>query len=154
MVYVYYNLRLWVRKINKVPDTDAISLDALDMMSPWRVEIERHGWWRLRGMEEALVWLEHDANELEEAASDDLPLLGEIDLEQDEDIESLPQLVLRPPQRLLTRGRGERHPTLTSTLSLAVAPFTSGLALACPPTASRGKAPAMTFAHKRGRGNR
>jgi hypothetical protein len=41
MVYVYYNLKLWVRQINKVLDTDAISLDALDTTSSWRVETKR-----------------------------------------------------------------------------------------------------------------
>jgi hypothetical protein len=42
MVYVYYNLRLWVKKIDKTLDMDAISLDAIDKTSLWRVEIERH----------------------------------------------------------------------------------------------------------------
>jgi hypothetical protein len=40
MVYFYYNLRLWVKQINKVPDTDAIVLDSIDTTSPWRVETE------------------------------------------------------------------------------------------------------------------
>jgi hypothetical protein len=75
MVYVYYNLRLWVKQIDKVPDTDAISLDAIDTTSPWRVEIER------LFMEEALEWLEHDVDELEEEELEDFPLLGETDLE-------------------------------------------------------------------------
>jgi hypothetical protein len=59
MVYAYYNLRLWVNRINKVPDIDAIVLDSIDTTSPWRVETEEHV------MEEALEWLEHDVDELE-----------------------------------------------------------------------------------------
>jgi hypothetical protein len=39
IVYFYYNLRLWVKQINKVADTDAIVLDSIDT-SPWRVETE------------------------------------------------------------------------------------------------------------------
>jgi hypothetical protein len=41
MVYVYYNLRLWVRQIQKTPDVDAISLDGIDTTVAWRVESER-----------------------------------------------------------------------------------------------------------------
>jgi hypothetical protein len=79
MVYVYYNLRLWVKKINKVLDTNAIVLDSIDTTSLWRVETEEPV------MEEALEWLEHDVDELEgEEVSEpeDLPLTGETDLEQ------------------------------------------------------------------------
>jgi hypothetical protein len=148
MVYVYYNLRLWVRQIDKVPNTDAISLDVLDTTSPWRVETKRPV------MEEAPEWLEHDVDELEEEeVSEDVPLPGETDLEQEEDIESVSQPVPPPPQRQATRGRGRRHPTSASTLSPGVAPSTSGSTSTRPPTASRGKAPTVTFAHKRGRGN-
>jgi hypothetical protein len=41
MVYVYYNLRLLVRQIQKTPDVDAISLDGIDTSVAWRVESER-----------------------------------------------------------------------------------------------------------------
>jgi hypothetical protein len=40
-------------------------------MSPWRVETKRPV------MEEALEWLEHDADELEEEVLEDVPLPGE-----------------------------------------------------------------------------
>jgi hypothetical protein len=75
MVYVYYNLKLWVKQIDKAPNTNAISLDVLDTTSPWRVETERPI------MEEAPEWLEHDANELEEEEEEDVPLPREIDME-------------------------------------------------------------------------
>jgi hypothetical protein len=41
MVYVYYNLRLLVRQIQKTPDVDTISLDGIDTSAEWRVESER-----------------------------------------------------------------------------------------------------------------
>jgi hypothetical protein len=80
MVYVYYNLWLWVKQINKLPDTDAISFDVLDTTSLWRMEIERL-------VMEAPKWLEHDVDDLEEEElSEDVPLPEETYLEQ-EDIE-------------------------------------------------------------------
>jgi hypothetical protein len=41
MVYVYYNLQLLVRQIQKIPDVDAISLDGIDTSAEWRVESKR-----------------------------------------------------------------------------------------------------------------
>jgi hypothetical protein len=41
MVYVYYNLQLLVRQIQKTPDVDAISLNGIDTSVEWRVESER-----------------------------------------------------------------------------------------------------------------
>eukprot|EP00253_Pinus_taeda_P015721 PITA_15721 len=41
MVYVYYNLRLWVRQLQKPTDLEAISLDNIYTTSSWRVETER-----------------------------------------------------------------------------------------------------------------
>eukprot|EP00253_Pinus_taeda_P008055 PITA_08055 len=41
MVYVYYNLRLWVKQLQKPTDVEAISLDNIDTTSSWRVETER-----------------------------------------------------------------------------------------------------------------
>jgi hypothetical protein len=41
MVYVYYNLRLLVRQIQKTPDVDAILLDGINTSVEWRVESER-----------------------------------------------------------------------------------------------------------------
>jgi hypothetical protein len=158
MIYVYYNLRLWVKQINKVLDTDTIVLDSIDTMSPWRVETEEPV------MEEAPKWMEHDVDELEGEGDEvsepkDLPLTGETDLEQQEDIESFPEPMPQPPhkvERLPIRGRSGRHPTTSSTLdslSLGVAPTTSGSASTRPATTTRGKAPTMTFSSKRSRGN-
>eukprot|EP00253_Pinus_taeda_P010825 PITA_10825 len=42
MVYVYYNLRLWVRQLQKTPNMEAISLDNIDTIVACWVEAERH----------------------------------------------------------------------------------------------------------------
>eukprot|EP00253_Pinus_taeda_P012462 PITA_12462 len=52
MVYVYYNLRLWVRQLERIPDMEAISLNGIDTTAAWRVEAERPL------MESASNWLE------------------------------------------------------------------------------------------------
>eukprot|EP00253_Pinus_taeda_P006302 PITA_06302 len=41
MVYVYCNLRLWVRQLERTPDMEAISLDGIDTTAAWRVESEK-----------------------------------------------------------------------------------------------------------------
>jgi hypothetical protein len=75
LVYVYYNLRLWVKQLDKEPDIEAISLDNIDTTSQWRVEIQEPE------MEEAPEWLEEHADDLreeggitEEEEGDDVPL--------------------------------------------------------------------------------
>ena len=57
LVYVYYNLRLWMAQIQKEPDANAISLDNIDILSKWRVEIETPI------MEESPAWLEEGQEE-------------------------------------------------------------------------------------------
>jgi hypothetical protein len=54
LVYVHYNLQLWVRQLEKIPDVDAISLDNINILSEWRVEYEAPI------MEEAPEWLEEE----------------------------------------------------------------------------------------------
>jgi hypothetical protein len=66
LVYVYYNLRLWVKQLDKEPDIEAISLDNIDTTSQWRVEIQEPE------MEEAPEWLEeHADNLMEERATEE-----------------------------------------------------------------------------------
>jgi hypothetical protein len=68
MVYVYYNLRLWVRKIEKTPDVDAILLDGINTATASRVETERPI------MEPVLNWLHEEAVVRErEVEEDDVP---------------------------------------------------------------------------------
>ena len=57
MAYVYYNLRLQVKQIDKEPNIDAISLDDIDTLCEWRVESEEPA------MEEAPEWLAAEEEE-------------------------------------------------------------------------------------------
>ena len=54
-----------MKQLDKEPDTDAISLDAIDTMSQWRVETEEPE------MEETPEWLDEDehADDLGEEAT-------------------------------------------------------------------------------------
>jgi hypothetical protein len=54
LVYVHYNLRLWLKQMDRTPDVDAISLDNIDVLSKWRVESE------MPIMEEAPAWLDEE----------------------------------------------------------------------------------------------
>ena len=54
LVYVHYNLQLWMKQVEKSPDVDAIRLDNIDVLSKWRVEVE------LPIMEEAPTWLDEE----------------------------------------------------------------------------------------------
>jgi hypothetical protein len=40
LVYVYYNLRLWVKQLEIKIDVKPISLDEIDTTAAWRVEVE------------------------------------------------------------------------------------------------------------------
>eukprot|EP00253_Pinus_taeda_P034955 PITA_34955 len=60
MVYIYYNLRLWVRQLERTPNMEAISLDGIDTTAAWRVEAEKPL------MESTDDWLVQDVVEGEE----------------------------------------------------------------------------------------
>jgi hypothetical protein len=166
LVYVYYNLRLWVKQLDKEPDIEAISLDNIDTTSQWRVEIQEPE------MEEAPEWLEEHADDLreegttEEEEEDDVPL--PVDTEAEEEI-GLPvdPMPPPPPRRAIpgvglgSVGTGRRQHTFpsTSSPSLTTSDGASGAAGAStpsssgvpprPPTASRGKV--VPFTRKRAR---
>jgi hypothetical protein len=122
LVYVYYNLRLWVKQLDKEPDIEVISLDNIDTTSQWRVENQEPE------MEEASEWLEEHANNLmeegatEEEEEEEVPL--PVDTEAEEEI-GLPvdPMPPPPPQRAIPRvglgsvGTGRRKHTFPSTSS-------------------------------------
>ena len=98
MVYVYYNLRSQVKQIEKVPNSDAISLDDIDTSSKWRVETEDPM------MDEAAEWLEEeedvDADLLEEEGAEedvDVPLPEDEDIEEEVDIQVQCRPIPVPP---------------------------------------------------------
>jgi hypothetical protein len=165
LVYVYHNLKLWVKQLDKEPDIEAISLDNIDTTSQWRVEIQKPE------MEEAPEWLEEHADDLrEEGATEEeedyVPLL--VDTEAEEKIglpvDPMPQPPPRraiPGVRLRSVGTGRRQHTFpsTSSPSLTTSNGASEAAGAStpsssrvppqPPTASRGKL--VPFTRKRAR---
>jgi hypothetical protein len=168
LVYVYYNLRLWVKQLDKEPNIEAISLDNIDTTSQWRVEIQEPE------MEEAPKWLEEHADDLreegtteeEEEEEDNVPL--PVDTEAEEEI-GLPVDPMPPPPPqsaipgvgLGSVGNGRRQHTFpsTSSPSLTTSDGASEAARTStpssstvpprPPTACRGKL--VPFTHKRAR---
>jgi hypothetical protein len=147
LVYVYYNLRLWVKQLDKELDIEAISLDNIDTTSQWRVEIQEPE------MEEALEFEEHADNLMEGATEEeeeeqeeegDVPLL--VDTEAEEEI-GLPvdPMPPPPPQRAIPRvglgsiGTGRRQHTFpsTSSPSLTTSEGASGAVGSSTPTSSR-----------------
>jgi hypothetical protein len=168
LVYVYHNLRLWVKQLDKEPDIEAISLDNIDTTSHWRVEIQEPK------MEEAPEWLEEHADDLREERTteeeeDDVPL--PVDTEAEEEI-GLPVDPMPPPPPwraipgvgLGSVGTGRRQHTFPSTSSPslttsdgafeAVGTSTPSSSRVPPrhPTASRGKL--VPFTRKRARATR
>jgi hypothetical protein len=69
LVYVYYNLRLWVKHLVKKPNAKAISLDRIDTTIAWRLEVEEPV------IETALDWLEDsvDDHDISEELDQDVP---------------------------------------------------------------------------------
>jgi hypothetical protein len=66
-----------MRQIDKEPDVDAISLDNIDILSKWRVEIE------VPLLDEAPAWLEEGDQEEQHQREDEED--SEVDEEQEED---------------------------------------------------------------------
>jgi hypothetical protein len=145
LVYVYYNLRLWVKQLDKESDIEAISLDNIDTTSQWRVEIQEPE------MEEALEWLEEHADDLreegatneEEEEEGDVPL--PMDTKAEEEI-GLPvdPMPPPPPRRAIfgvglgSVGTGRQHTfPSTSSPSLTTSDVASGAAGASTPSSSR-----------------
>jgi hypothetical protein len=141
LVYVYYNLRLWVKQLDKEPDIKSISLDNIDTTSQWRVEIQEPE------MEEAPEWLEEHADDLREEGAteeeEDVPLL--VDIEAEEEIGLPMDPMLPPPPRraipgvglgFVGTGRQHTFPS-TSSPSLTTSDVASEAARASTPSSSR-----------------
>ena len=133
MVYVYYNLRLWVKQLEKTPDTEAISLDGIDTTAEWRVETERPL------MESVDDWLGQEVVE-------------GVEEEEDEEEELTPPMQATPATN---RGRGlpPIAPTSSSSASRAHQTPLPSPPTRAPASTSRGKGKAVAFSRKRGRGN-
>ena len=106
MVYVYYNLRLWVRQLDKTLDMEAISLDEIDTTAEWRVETERPL------MDPTEDWLVQD--EGEEEGEEEEEQEQEQEQEQEEEELEEQEEEVTPPTRATTRGRGLCLPTVAA----------------------------------------
>jgi hypothetical protein len=109
LVYVFYNLRSWVKQLDKELDIEAISLDNIDTTSQWRVEIQEPE------MEEGPEWLEEHADNLmeegateeeEEEEEDDVPLPVDIEAEEEIGLPVDPMPPPPPPRAILGVGLG------------------------------------------------
>eukprot|EP00253_Pinus_taeda_P029528 PITA_29528 len=98
MVYIYYNLRLWVRQLERTPDVDVISLDGIDTTAAWRVEAKRPL------MESVDDWLVQDVVEGEEQEEQ------EEQKEQEEEVTS-------PARATPATSRGRGLPPIAPTSS-------------------------------------
>jgi hypothetical protein len=88
LVYVYYNLRLWVKQLEIKIDAKAISLDEIDTTAAWRVEVEEPV------TETALDWLED--------SGDDHGISEDLDQDVSEDIQFHADIQCHTPPLVLT----------------------------------------------------
>jgi hypothetical protein len=165
LVYVHYNLRLWVKQLEIKIDAKAISLDEIDTTDAWRVEVEEPV------IETALDWLED--------SGDDHGISEDLDQDVSEDIQfhaesaSVPPGL--PPTERESQSEGDRPSGSTSSRPPLPIPSSRGHlsrgsstssrgcltlvrgahASRAPTPTARGKAvsTAITFARKRSRGN-
>jgi hypothetical protein len=83
LAYVYYNLRLWVKQLEKKIDAKAISLDGIDTTIAWRAEVEEPV------IETALDWVED--------SGDDHGISEDLDHDVPEDIQFHAESTSVPP---------------------------------------------------------
>jgi hypothetical protein len=143
-----------VRQIQKTPDVDAISLDGIDTTTAWRVETERPI------MESIPDWLQEEAEgavaEEREVEEEDVPEQSQQTPLEEVTIDTrsapAPPSSWTPTEGVVlgsSTSRGHQSLALASSTGHQSPMPTPG------PSSSKGKAisRAITFAHKRGRGN-
>jgi hypothetical protein len=93
LVYVYYNLKLWVKQLEKKIDAKPISLDGIDTTVAWRVEVEEPV------IETALDWLED--------SGDDHGISEDLDQDVPEDIQFHAESASVPPAEPQSQSEGD-----------------------------------------------
>jgi hypothetical protein len=131
LVYVYYNLRLWVKQLEKKPDVKAISLDGIDTTAAWRVEIEEPV------IEIALDWLEDSDN--------DHGISEELDQDVPENIQFHDESASVPPVEPQSQSEGDRPSGSNS--SLPPLPSSRGHQSRGSSTSSRGRSTPIQGPH-------
>ena len=159
LVYVHYNLRLWIKQMDKTPDVDAISLDNIDILSTWRVEAElpiievAPSWLEEPEAQEGQEQEENEDEEAEEEEDEDEEDEDEEDEEQEEDEGGDVQAstpVAPPSREIATPSQSATIPAWARAPIIAHETPSAGPG----PSTVRGrpdKQP-MTFSRKRGRG--
>ena len=142
-----------MKQIEKVTNSDAISLDDIDTTSKWRVETEDPV------MDEAPEWLEEEGDADVPLPEDDYDYDYE-DIEEEVDIQVQRQPIpMPPPPQSHTVGTGRRQlafasPSSTiSTRAVGGSSSTPGSSgpPPQPPIASRGRVVSVPLTRKRGR---
>jgi hypothetical protein len=149
-----------VKQLEKKIDAKAISLDGIDTTAAWRVEVEEPV------IETALDWLED--------SGDDHGISEDLDQDVPEDIQFHAESASVPPAEPQSQSEGDRPSGSTSSLPPLpssrghrsrgsssssrgrLTPVRGAHASRAPTPSARGKAlsATITFARKRGRGNR
>jgi hypothetical protein len=139
-VYVHYNLRLWLKQIDRTPDVDAISLENIDVLSKWRVESE------MPTIEEAPAWIDEEL-EQQQALEEQRGEEEREEEEEEEEEEEWPEDIME--------GDVQSSAQPSTLIDAPTPAHTSGHPLSdAGPSTVRGrpdKQP-LIFSHKRGRG--
>ena len=151
MVYVYYNLRLWVRQLQKPTDVAAISLDNIDTTAAWRVETERPI------LDTIPDWLGVDLEDVA-VAEEGEPEIEEEEAEQHQGQEAVSELdedaeeEVTPSRVGSSSGSIAQRPPLPSASRGRLSPF-DFVSPRAGSSFSRGKSKAIPYSRKRGRGS-
>eukprot|EP00253_Pinus_taeda_P033830 PITA_33830 len=150
MVYVYYNLRLWVRQLRKPTDVEAISLDNIDTTAAWRVETER------LILDTIPDWLGVDLEDVA-VAEEGEPEIEEEEAEQHQGQEAVAELDEDAeeevtPSRVGSSSNIAQRPPLPSASRGRLSPF-HFVSPGAGSSSSRGKDKAIPYSRKRGRGS-
>eukprot|EP00253_Pinus_taeda_P004477 PITA_04477 len=155
MVYVYYNLRLWVRQLQKPTDVEAILLDNIYTTAAWRVETERPILdtipdWLGVDLEDVAVAeegepeIEEEEEEEEEEEHQGQEAVAELDEDAEEEV---------TPSRVgSSSGSVAQRPPLPSDSRGRLSPF-HFVSPGAGSSSSRGKGKSIPYSCKRGRGS-
>eukprot|EP00253_Pinus_taeda_P004357 PITA_04357 len=151
MVYVYYNLWLWVRQLQKPTDVEAISLDNIDTTAARRVETERPI------LDTIPDWLGVDLEDVA-VAEEGEPKIEEEEAEQHQGQEAVAELdedaeeEVTPSRVGSSSGSVAQGPPLPSASRGRLSPF-HFVSPGAGSSSSRGKDKAIPYSRKRGRGS-
>jgi hypothetical protein len=165
LVYVHYNLRLWVKQLEIKIDAKAISLDEIDTTAAWRVEVEEPV------TETTLDWLEDSGDDhgisedLDQDVSEDIqfhaestsvpPGLPPVERESQSEGDRPSGSTSSQPPLLVPSSRGHFSRGSSTSSRGCLTPVRGAHASRAPTPTARGKAvsTAITFARKKSRGN-